>query len=194
VLDGSRAACGGFALAGALVFPAESQDEARAAWSSLPADGRRPGPDPTGRSLAGYGSVVAPGRAAGGDAAMSDEVERAFAPVRACLLCGAQAKASRILAEALEQADSILRQARRGAAEVVDRAQTRGKADAAAAATAERTRARDQARSLAVSRGPAAGHHVSRVYRATGQSAAWRRSVPVRHGPRGPGRRPRASG
>jgi cell division septum initiation protein DivIVA len=81
---------------------------------------------------AGYDSVVAPGRAGGGDAAMSDEVERAFAPVRACLLCGAQAKASRILAEAREQADSILRQARRGAAEVVDRAQTRGKADAAA--------------------------------------------------------------
>jgi len=79
---------------------------------------------------------------------MSDEVERALAPARACLLRGAQAEASRILAEAREQADSILRQARRGAAEVVDRAQARGKADAAAAAAAERTRARDQARSI----------------------------------------------
>jgi vacuolar-type H+-ATPase subunit F/Vma7 len=28
----------GFALAGALVFPAENADEARTAWSSLPAD------------------------------------------------------------------------------------------------------------------------------------------------------------
>jgi vacuolar-type H+-ATPase subunit F/Vma7 len=28
----------GFALAGALVFPAENPDEARAAWSGLPAD------------------------------------------------------------------------------------------------------------------------------------------------------------
>jgi vacuolar-type H+-ATPase subunit E/Vma4 len=78
---------------------------------------------------------------------MSDEVERALAPVRACLLRGAQAEASRILAEAREQADSILRQARRGAAQTVDRAQARGEADAAAAAAAERTRARDQARS-----------------------------------------------
>jgi vacuolar-type H+-ATPase subunit F/Vma7 len=35
---GESARTAGFALAGALVFPAESQDEARAAWSSLPAD------------------------------------------------------------------------------------------------------------------------------------------------------------
>jgi len=28
----------GFALAGALVFPAENADEARAAWSCMPAD------------------------------------------------------------------------------------------------------------------------------------------------------------
>jgi vacuolar-type H+-ATPase subunit E/Vma4 len=79
---------------------------------------------------------------------MSDEVERALAPVRACLLRGARAEASRILAEAHQQADSILRQARRGAAETVDRAQARGEADAAAAAAAERSRARDQARSI----------------------------------------------
>jgi vacuolar-type H+-ATPase subunit F/Vma7 len=35
---GERARTAGFALAGALVFPAENQDEARAAWASLPAD------------------------------------------------------------------------------------------------------------------------------------------------------------
>jgi vacuolar-type H+-ATPase subunit F/Vma7 len=35
---GESARTTGFALAGALVFPAETQDEARAAWSSLPAD------------------------------------------------------------------------------------------------------------------------------------------------------------
>ncbi len=79
---------------------------------------------------------------------MSDEVERALAPVRACLLHGAQADAGRILAEAREQADSILRQARRGAAETVEQARTRGAADGAAAAAAERSRARDEARSV----------------------------------------------
>jgi vacuolar-type H+-ATPase subunit F/Vma7 len=35
---GESARTAGFALAGALVFPAETRDEARAAWSSLPAD------------------------------------------------------------------------------------------------------------------------------------------------------------
>jgi vacuolar-type H+-ATPase subunit F/Vma7 len=34
---GESARTAGFALAGALVFPADSADEARAAWSSLPA-------------------------------------------------------------------------------------------------------------------------------------------------------------
>jgi len=35
---GESARTAGFALAGALVFPAEDADEARAAWSSLPAE------------------------------------------------------------------------------------------------------------------------------------------------------------
>jgi vacuolar-type H+-ATPase subunit F/Vma7 len=35
---GESARTAGFALAGALVFPAENPDEARAAWSGLPAD------------------------------------------------------------------------------------------------------------------------------------------------------------
>ena len=35
---GESARTAGFALAGALVFPAENADEAHAAWSSLPAD------------------------------------------------------------------------------------------------------------------------------------------------------------
>jgi vacuolar-type H+-ATPase subunit F/Vma7 len=35
---GESARTAGFALAGALVFPAENQDEVRAAWSGLPAD------------------------------------------------------------------------------------------------------------------------------------------------------------
>jgi len=35
---GESARTAGFALAGALVFPAENPDEARAAWASLPAD------------------------------------------------------------------------------------------------------------------------------------------------------------
>ncbi|HEY6311080.1 MAG TPA: V-type ATP synthase subunit E family protein [Streptosporangiaceae bacterium] len=79
---------------------------------------------------------------------MTDQMEQALAPVGAHLLNGARTEASRILAEAREQADSILRQARRGAAETVDRARARGEADAAAAAAAERTQGRDQARSV----------------------------------------------
>ncbi len=75
-------------------------------------------------------------------------MEKALAPVRACLLRGAVAEASRILAEAHAQADAILRQARSGAAETADRARARGEADAAAAAAAERSRGRDQARSI----------------------------------------------
>jgi len=35
---GESARTAGFALVGALVFPAENQDEARAAWASLSAD------------------------------------------------------------------------------------------------------------------------------------------------------------
>jgi len=79
---------------------------------------------------------------------MSDEVEPALAPVRAYLLRGAEAEASRLLAEAKAQADSILRQARHDAAQTVDRARARGEADAAAASAAERSRGRDQARSI----------------------------------------------
>jgi vacuolar-type H+-ATPase subunit E/Vma4 len=79
---------------------------------------------------------------------MSDEVENALAPVRAYLLRGAEAEAASILAEARAQADSILGQARRGAAETVGEARARGESDAAAAAAAERSRGRDQARSI----------------------------------------------
>lgn len=82
---------------------------------------------------------------------MSDEVGRALAPVRAHLLSGAEAEADRIRATAREQGDSILRQARSGAVRTVDRAQARGEADAAKAAAAERTRARDVARSIVLS-------------------------------------------
>jgi vacuolar-type H+-ATPase subunit E/Vma4 len=79
---------------------------------------------------------------------MSDEVELALAPVRAYLSRGTEAEASRILAEARAQAGSILQQARADAAETVGRARARGEADAAPAAAAERSRGRDQARSV----------------------------------------------
>ena len=79
---------------------------------------------------------------------MTNQVEQALAPVRAHLLNGARTEASRILAEAHAQADSILPQARRGAADTVDRARARGEADAAPAAAAEHSRGRDQARSI----------------------------------------------
>jgi vacuolar-type H+-ATPase subunit E/Vma4 len=79
---------------------------------------------------------------------MSDEVKRALAPVRAYLLHGAEAEASRILAKADAQADSILLQARHDATETIDRARARGEEDAATTSAAERSRARDQARSI----------------------------------------------
>jgi vacuolar-type H+-ATPase subunit E/Vma4 len=79
---------------------------------------------------------------------MSDAVEQALAPVREYLLRGADAEASRILAEAHAEADAILRQARSSAAEMVGRARAQGEADAAPAAAAERSLGRDQARSI----------------------------------------------
>jgi vacuolar-type H+-ATPase subunit E/Vma4 len=79
---------------------------------------------------------------------VSDEVRRALAPVRAYLLRQAEAEAGRILAEARAQADSILQQARSGAAEMVGQASALGEADAAPAVAVERSRGRDQARSI----------------------------------------------
>jgi vacuolar-type H+-ATPase subunit E/Vma4 len=79
---------------------------------------------------------------------MSDEIEKALGPVRACLLRGAEAEASRILEEARAQADCLVRQARSGAAAMAGQARARGEADAAQAAAAERSRGRDQARSI----------------------------------------------
>ena len=79
---------------------------------------------------------------------MSDEVGKALAPVRAGLLRGAEAEAGRIRAAARAQADSILDQARCGAAEMTGRARARGEAEAGPAADAERSRGRDQARSI----------------------------------------------
>jgi vacuolar-type H+-ATPase subunit E/Vma4 len=78
---------------------------------------------------------------------MSDEAEKALAPVRAYLLREAEAEASRILEEAQAQAGSLVQQARSDAAEIAGRARARGEADAAPAAAAERRRGRDQARS-----------------------------------------------
>ncbi len=82
---------------------------------------------------------------------MSGEAGQALAPVRAYLLRQAEAEAARILAEARAQADSILQQARSGAAEMVGQATALGEADAAPAAAAERSRGRDQARSITLS-------------------------------------------
>ncbi len=69
-------------------------------------------------------------------------------PVREHMLHGARTEADRILAEARSQADAILRQARRTAEETVERARAQGQADTAPAAAAERSRGREQARSI----------------------------------------------
>ncbi len=73
---------------------------------------------------------------------------RALAPVRAHLLRGARTEADRILAEARAQAAATMRQARRDAEDAVRQARTRGQAETAAAAEAERRQGREQARSI----------------------------------------------
>jgi vacuolar-type H+-ATPase subunit E/Vma4 len=72
----------------------------------------------------------------------------ALTPVRERMLHGARAEADRILAEARSQADAIRRQARRSAEEAVERAGAQGREDTAPAAAAERSRGREQARSI----------------------------------------------
>jgi vacuolar-type H+-ATPase subunit E/Vma4 len=74
--------------------------------------------------------------------------EEALAPVRAHLLRWARAEADRILEEARCQAAATLRQARRDAEEAVGQARTRGEAEIALAAAAERRRGREQARAI----------------------------------------------
>jgi vacuolar-type H+-ATPase subunit E/Vma4 len=69
-------------------------------------------------------------------------------PVREHMLHSARIEADRILAEAHSQAASVLRQARRSAEEAVERAGAQGRADSVPAAAAERSRGREQARSI----------------------------------------------
>jgi vacuolar-type H+-ATPase subunit E/Vma4 len=71
-------------------------------------------------------------------------------PVRERMLRSARIEADRILAEAHSQAASILRQARRSAEEAVEQAGAQGQADSVPAAAAERSRGREQARSIAL--------------------------------------------
>lgn len=72
----------------------------------------------------------------------------ALAPVRAHLLRAARTEADRIVEQARIQADTIVRRARRSADEAVERAGAQGRADIAPAAAAERSRGREQARSI----------------------------------------------
>jgi vacuolar-type H+-ATPase subunit E/Vma4 len=72
----------------------------------------------------------------------------ALAPVRAHLLCQAQAEADRITEEARSTATAILRQARSAADEAVAVAPAQGRADAALAAAVEQAQGRKQARSI----------------------------------------------
>jgi vacuolar-type H+-ATPase subunit E/Vma4 len=85
----------------------------------------------------------------GSDTAIAGgEQAAALAPVRAHLLRAARAEADRILDQARAQAAALLRQARLDAEEAVRRAREGGEAQAAAAAAAERSRGREQARSI----------------------------------------------
>ncbi len=75
----------------------------------------------------------------------------ALAPVRTHMLGAARAEADRIVLAARSQAASIVRQARRSADEAVGLAAAQGRADGAAAAVAEQSRGRQQARSIVLS-------------------------------------------
>jgi vacuolar-type H+-ATPase subunit E/Vma4 len=72
----------------------------------------------------------------------------ALAPVRAHVLRAARAEAERIIAQARIQAATVVQNARRGADEAVELAEAQGRADGALAAAAERSRGREQARSI----------------------------------------------
>ena len=81
-------------------------------------------------------------------AARAERREAALAPVRAHLLRSARTEADRIVEEARCQAAATVRQARRDAEEAVGQARTQGGAEIALAAAAERSRGREQARSI----------------------------------------------
>ena len=91
----------GFALAGAVVLAAENEEEARAAWRSLPADVAVLVLTARAGGLARPGAATAPRRAARGDAGMSGTVSvglagraeaAALAPVRTHMLRAARAR------------------------------------------------------------------------------------------------------
>jgi vacuolar-type H+-ATPase subunit E/Vma4 len=72
----------------------------------------------------------------------------ALAPVRTHMLREARMEADRILEQAHAEAAATVSQARRGADETIALAGTQGQADGAPAAAAERSRGREQARSI----------------------------------------------
>ena len=72
----------------------------------------------------------------------------ALAPVRTHMLREARMVADRIMEQAHAEAAAILSQARRDADEAIALAWTQGQADGAPAAAAERSRGREQARSI----------------------------------------------
>ena len=72
----------------------------------------------------------------------------ALAPVRAHLLGAARAEADRIVEQARAEAAAILGDAHRDADQAVGLAAAQGRADGALAAAAQRSRAREQARSI----------------------------------------------
>ena len=72
----------------------------------------------------------------------------ALAPVRTHILREARMEAERIMEQAHAEAAAIVSQARRRADEAIALARTQGQADGAPAAAAERSRGREQARSI----------------------------------------------
>jgi len=72
----------------------------------------------------------------------------ALAPVRTRMLREARMEAYRIMEQAHAEAAAIVSQAQRGADEAIALAWTQGQADGAPAAAAERSRGREQARSI----------------------------------------------
>ncbi|TYB40146.1 V-type ATP synthase subunit E family protein [Actinomadura chibensis] len=74
--------------------------------------------------------------------------EAALAPVRDALLARARERAADVRADAEREAAATLAAARREAARILDEARAAGRADGAAAGAAERSRTRNQARTV----------------------------------------------
>ncbi len=147
---GELALVEGYGLAGAVVTPAETDDEVLRAWSALPGDGHRGGAHPArgrGPRVCGARREVADERGAA-MRALHEDASAALEPLRAALRAAAQAEADRIIGAAEEEATAVLDAARAQAEQIIAAATAEGAATARAAAALHSARVRREAHEL----------------------------------------------